>query len=39
MGLLGRELHSGCFEVEDFCFAELPEQEEINTMETNGEDK
>jgi len=39
VGLLGQELHNGCFEVEDVCFAELPEQEEISTMETNGEDK
>lgn len=39
LGLYGRELRNGCFDVEDVCFAELPEQEDIAAMETEEEDK
>ena len=37
--LLGKELRNGCFEVDDYCFAGLPAQEELNAMETDGENK
>ena len=39
IGLYGRELRNGCFEVEDHCFAEMPEQEENVAMETEEEAK
>ena len=39
MGLCGRELSNGCFEVEDVCFSEMPEQEETITMDTDEQDK
>ena len=37
--LLGKELRNGSFEVEDYCFAGLPEQEECVTMEMEEKDK
>ena len=39
MGVYGRELRNGCFEVEDHCFAKMPEQEENVAMETEEEAK
>ena len=39
VGLYGRELENGSFEVEDYCFAEMPEQEENVAMETEEEAK
>ena len=39
MGFYGKELRNGSFEVEDVCFPEMPEQEEIVAMETDEEDK
>ena len=38
MGFMGREVTNGCFDVEDVCFPELPEQEENVTMETDETD-
>ena len=37
--VLGKELQNGSIEVEDFCFADLPEQEVWSPMETDGEDR
>ena len=39
IGVYGRELRNGCFEVEDYCFAEMPEQEENVIMETEEDAK
>lgn len=38
--VLGKELRNGTFEVEDYCFAGVPEQEDSAAMETdNGDDR
>lgn len=39
IGVYGRELRNGCFDVEDYCFAEIPEQEENVAMETEEDTK
>lgn len=39
LGLYGREMSDGSFDVEDVCFPEMPEQEEIVAMETEEQDR
>ncbi len=39
VGVYGRELKNGSFEVEEHCFAEMPEQDENIAMETEEESK
>ncbi len=39
VALLGKELKNGTFEVEDYTFAELPEQTDPDTMDTEEEEK
>ena len=39
MGLCGKQLSNGCFEVEDICFPEMPEQEETVAMDMEEQDK
>lgn len=39
VALLGQELENGAFEVEDHTFAELPEQKDPDSMDTDEEEK